>query len=84
MSSASFPRVRPRRLRESAALRRLVSETRLDPADLVLPVFVREGASDDQLRNAIVAVWAQRADRYSEIRTAATRTSKVEMSYIGG
>ena len=46
--------------------------------------LVREGASDDQLRNAIVAVWAQRGDRYSEIRTAATRTTKVEMSYIGG
>ena len=46
--------------------------------------LVREGASDDQVRNAIVAVWAQRGDRESEIRTAATRTSKVEMSYIGG
>ncbi|WP_308798401.1 porphobilinogen synthase [Agromyces silvae] len=40
------PRVRPRRLRETPALRRLVSETRLDPADLVLPVFVREGVSE--------------------------------------
>ncbi len=40
----SFPRVRPRRLRQTPALRRLVAETRLHPADLVLPVFVREGA----------------------------------------
>src|SRR5687768_494664 len=46
--------------------------------------LVRDGASDEQLRNAIVAVWAQRGDRYSEIRTAATRMAKVEMSYIGG
>ncbi|UOQ90837.1 porphobilinogen synthase [Agromyces endophyticus] len=45
MSSAPLPRVRPRRLRETPALRRLVSETRLDPADLVLPIFVREGAA---------------------------------------
>jgi porphobilinogen synthase len=37
---------RPRRLRQSAALRRLVAETRLHPAELVLPVFVREGASE--------------------------------------
>ncbi|MFF2388758.1 porphobilinogen synthase [Agromyces sp. NPDC058104] len=44
MSSTPAPRVRPRRLRETPALRRLVSETRLDPADLVLPIFVREGA----------------------------------------
>ena len=34
---------RPRRLRQSAAVRRLVAETRLHPADLVLPAFVREG-----------------------------------------
>jgi porphobilinogen synthase len=37
---------RPRRLRQSAAVRRLVRQTRLDPAELVLPVFVREGADD--------------------------------------
>lgn len=38
-----FPTVRPRRLRRTAALRRLVEETRLAPAELVLPMFVREG-----------------------------------------
>jgi porphobilinogen synthase len=38
-----YPQVRPRRLRSSAALRRLTAETRLDPAQLVLPLFVREG-----------------------------------------
>ncbi|MEN3121345.1 porphobilinogen synthase [Janibacter terrae] len=37
------PVVRPRRLRGSVPLRRLVAQTRLHPADLVLPVFVREG-----------------------------------------
>jgi len=40
-----FPDDRPRRLRANAAMRRLVAETRLDPADLVLPLFVKEGAS---------------------------------------
>lgn len=34
---------RPRRLRQSAAVRRLVAQTRLHPAELVLPAFVREG-----------------------------------------
>ncbi len=44
MSGArSGPLVRPRRLRGSVPLRRLVAQTRLHPADLVLPVFVREG-----------------------------------------
>ena len=41
--SAPGPVVRPRRLRGSVPLRRLVAETRLHPADLILPVFVREG-----------------------------------------
>ena len=35
---------RPRRLRRTPAIRRLVRETTVDPAGLVLPVFVREGA----------------------------------------
>ena len=42
-SGPSFPVARPRRLRRTPALRRLVSETRLAPADLVLPLFVKEG-----------------------------------------
>ncbi|NYF17446.1 porphobilinogen synthase [Microbacterium sp. AK009] len=39
-----FPATRPRRLRRSAAWRRLVAETRVHPAQLVLPMFVRENA----------------------------------------
>jgi len=38
-----FPAERPRRLRRTPALRRLVAETRLHPAGLVLPLFVHEG-----------------------------------------
>ena len=38
-----FPVYRPRRLRQSAALRRFVCETHLDAAQLVLPLFVRSG-----------------------------------------
>jgi porphobilinogen synthase len=44
----AFPTDRPRRLRRTAALRRLVSETRLHPADFVLPLFVKEGISEPQ------------------------------------
>ncbi|MEH6375131.1 porphobilinogen synthase [Streptomyces sp. KLMMK] len=39
----TFPGSRPRRLRTSPAMRRMVAETRLHPADLILPAFVREG-----------------------------------------
>ena len=38
-----FPEVRPRRLRRTAALRRLASQTSVRGADLVLPLFVKEG-----------------------------------------
>lgn len=37
------PHRRPRRLRTTPAMRRMVSETRLAPQDLVLPAFVHEG-----------------------------------------
>jgi cyclic pyranopterin phosphate synthase len=50
-----------------------------------LKSLMRAGASDAELRNEIAAVWQQRADRYSEIRTSQTSSlKKVEMSYIGG
>ncbi|TXS57818.1 porphobilinogen synthase, partial [Streptomyces sp. t39] len=42
----SFPGARPRRLRTTPALRRMVAETRLHPADLILPAFVREGIDE--------------------------------------
>jgi len=37
---ARFPRARPRRLRRTAALRELVRETRVEPSDLVYPLFI--------------------------------------------
>jgi len=46
---------------------------------------IRSGGDDGALQRAVAAIWRQRGDRYSEIRTENTsRESKVEMSYIGG
>jgi hypothetical protein len=42
----SFPDIRLRRLRQSRAVRDLVRETSLEPRQLVLPLFVREGLSE--------------------------------------
>jgi porphobilinogen synthase len=42
-SLGQFPQYRPRRLRQSAALRRLVQETSLRAGQLVLPLFARPG-----------------------------------------
>jgi len=44
-SVPAFPATRPRRLRRTPALRRLVADVRVSPADLVLPVFVKESIS---------------------------------------
>jgi porphobilinogen synthase len=38
-----YPVARPRRLRRTPALRRLVSDVRVHPSDLILPLFVKEG-----------------------------------------
>lgn len=42
----AFPLQRPRRLRATPAMRRLVAETDLRPRHLVLPMFVKEGATE--------------------------------------
>jgi porphobilinogen synthase len=44
--TAAFPIGRPRRLRSSGPMRRLVSDVRLHPADLILPMFVKAGIGE--------------------------------------
>src|SRR6476661_3349629 len=44
--SVTGPSVRPRRLRTTPALRRMVAETSVEARQLVLPVFVREGLTE--------------------------------------
>ena len=50
-----------------------------------LRALLRSGSSDAQIGNYLAAIWLQRADRYSEIRSQNTvALPKIEMSYIGG
>jgi GTP 3',8-cyclase len=50
-----------------------------------LRALLRGGATDEELHDAIAAVWTRRTDRYSEIRTERTsELPRIEMSYIGG
>ena len=44
----AFPATRMRRLRRNRAIRDLVAETTLQPADLIAPLFVREGIDEPQ------------------------------------
>src|SRR5215469_6626847 len=46
--NARFPVARPRRLRRGEALRRLVAQTSVQPGNLVLPLFVKEGIAEPQ------------------------------------
>lgn len=46
--------------------------------------LLRGGASDDEIRDRIAAIWSGRDDRYSEQRAEVSGTTKVEMSRIGG
>jgi cyclic pyranopterin phosphate synthase len=52
--------------------------------DLRTPL--REGASDEALRERLRDIWLGRADRYSEERASRRQDSprKIEMHYIGG
>jgi GTP 3',8-cyclase len=50
-----------------------------------LKSLLRGGKNDEEIHDAIAAIWRSREDRYSEIRTTETaRAPKVEMSFIGG
>ncbi|MET8360851.1 porphobilinogen synthase [Micromonospora sp. NPDC005171] len=52
----SYPEIRPRRLRRNPAVRRLVSETRVDPAELVMPMFVKEGLTEPRAISSLPGV----------------------------
>jgi porphobilinogen synthase len=55
--TGQFPNYRPRRLRQSPALRRLVSETQLNVSQLVLPLFARYGRKVRQPVNSMPGVF---------------------------
>ncbi|HAV64831.1 MAG TPA: porphobilinogen synthase [Verrucomicrobiales bacterium] len=68
---AAFPVARPRRLRQSPALRRLVRETRLHPDQLVLPLFVRPGRKVRQAVGAMPGVFQLSVDELLKEAAAA-------------
>ncbi|MEZ7002348.1 porphobilinogen synthase [Streptomyces sp. AD55] len=74
-----FPRTRPRRLRSTPAMRRMVAETRLHPADLVLPAFVREGLSEPVPISAMPGVVQHTRD---SLRKAAVEAAGAGVSGI--
>src|SRR3954468_22858643 len=69
----SFPDVRPRRLRRTPAIRRLVEETRVSPAELVLPMFVKEGLTEPRAISSLPGVMQHSRDSLSKAAHEAVR-----------
>ncbi|AOW93203.1 delta-aminolevulinic acid dehydratase [Rhodococcus sp. WMMA185] len=65
-----YPTYRPRRLRRTQALRRLVAETSLEPRHLVLPMFVADGIEAPREISSMPGVFQHTPD---SLRRAATQ-----------
>jgi len=63
---AQFPRIRPRRLRRTAGLRRMVRETRLSVDRLIYPLFVVPGADVQEEIPSMPGVFHMSVDRVAE------------------
>ncbi len=63
MTYAPFPYARPRRLRRTAALRAMVSEATLTPADFIWPVFVMAGKDAEEPVSSMPGVVRRTVDR---------------------
>ncbi|GDY23435.1 delta-aminolevulinic acid dehydratase [Verrucomicrobiota bacterium] len=68
---AGFPDYRPRRMRQSAALRRMVAETTLSANHLVLPLFVRGGKKQRRAIGSMPGVFQLSIDELLKEATAA-------------
>ena len=75
---SGFPGVRPRRLRSSAAIRRLVAETTLEPRQLILPMFIREDATEPIAISSMPGVYQHTRD------TARKAVSEAASLGLGG
>jgi porphobilinogen synthase len=73
------PTIRPRRLRTTAALRRMVAETSVEARQLVLPVFVREGLTEPQPISSMPGVVQHTR---SSVRAAAAEAAELGLGGI--
>ena len=76
---ASFPQHRPRRLRRTAALRRLVRETRLSPANLIYPLFVCPGKGVRKAIGSMPGVFNLSVDETLKEAEASFRNEAIEV-----
>lgn len=75
----TFPQTRPRRLRTTAAIRRLVAEHRLAASDLILPMFIREDLTEPAPIGSMPGVAQHTAD---SLKRAAVQAAEQELGGI--
>ncbi len=66
-----YPEIRPRRMRRTPALRRLVAETVVQPSQLVLPLFVREDATEPREISSMPGVYQHTRDSLKKVAAEA-------------
>jgi len=69
--SGGYPEIRPRRLRRTPALRRLVAETAVRPSQLVLPLFVAEDLSEPREISSMPGVFQHTRDTLKKVANEA-------------
>ena len=70
-TQAPFPALRPRRLRAHPALRAMVRETHLTPADLIWPIFVMAGEDSSEPVSSMPGVSRHTVDRLPALASKA-------------
>jgi len=66
-----YPAIRPRRLRRTPALRRLVAESAVRPSQLVLPLFVAEDATEPRKISSMPGVFQHTRETLKKVATEA-------------
>ena len=70
-----YPAIRPRRLRRTPALRRLVAESAVRPSQLVLPLFVAEDATEPREISSMPGVFQHTRDTLKKVANEAVEAS---------
>ncbi len=74
---------RPRRLRQNAALRKMVRETRMDKSSLVYPLFVTEGSNLKEEITSMPGQYRYSVDRMEEKLTKLYDTGVSSVMFFG-
>ena len=78
----SAPSIRPRRLRTTPAMRGLVAQTRISPAALIRPVFVREDIAEPRPIGAMPGQWQHTLDSVRREAAACAAAGEIGRAHV--